>query len=80
MKELRAEITKEHLHLQKAVEAREVRNREPQTTIADQHATQSLLTELLNVLKDFYDKKAARQTSRPTRTMRRAALGNKNEI
>merc|ERR1719321_2337273 len=40
-------------------EEREKENKEFQTTVADQRATQKLLQQALAVLKSFYDKKAA---------------------
>merc|ERR1740130_346593 len=52
----------------RAGEDREKQNKEFQTTVADQRATQKLLTQAMNVLKGFYAKKAAAallQTAQP---------------
>merc|ERR1719238_795027 len=46
------------VQLKRAGEDREKENKEFQMTVADQRATQKLLTAALNVLKGFYDKKA----------------------
>merc|ERR1719482_566684 len=44
--------------MKRAGEDREKENKEFQTTVADQRATQKLLTAALNILKGFYAKKA----------------------
>merc|ERR1719335_2003604 len=59
IEELKAEIAEMQLQLKRAGEDREIENKEFQLTVADQRATQKLLTQALNVLKGFYDKKAA---------------------
>merc|ERR1712137_1466559 len=47
---------------------REKSNKEFQATVADQQATQKLLTAALNVLKSFYNKAAlVQQSSRATK-------------
>ena len=46
------------VQLKRAGEDREKENKEFQTTVADQRATQKLLQQALNVLKGFYDKKS----------------------
>merc|ERR1719230_1661277 len=56
---LKAEIAEMQVQMKRAGEDRENANKEFQTTVADQRATQKLLTQALNVLKGFYDKKAA---------------------
>merc|ERR1719355_208165 len=56
---LKAEIAEMQVQLKRAGEDREKENKEFQTTVADQRATQKLLQQALNVLKGFYDKKAA---------------------
>merc|ERR1719359_2250159 len=56
---LKAEIAEMQVQMKRAGEDRENANKEFQTTVADQRATQKLLTQSLNVLKGFYDKKAA---------------------
>merc|ERR1719355_477141 len=56
---LKAEIAEMQVQLKRAGEDREMANKEFQMTVSDQRATQKLLTEALNVLKGFYDKKAA---------------------
>merc|ERR1711865_119622 len=45
--------------MKRAGEDREKENKEFQSTVADQRATQKLLTAALNILKGFYKKKAA---------------------
>merc|ERR1719446_439129 len=45
--------------MKRAGEDREKENKEFQTTVADQRETQKLLKAALNVLQDFYGKKAA---------------------
>jgi chromosome segregation ATPase len=56
--QLKAEIAEMQVQLKRAGEDREKQNKEFQMTVADQRATQKLLTAALNVLKGFYDKKA----------------------
>merc|ERR1711957_800270 len=55
---LKAEIAEMQVQLKRAGEDREKENKEFQATVADQRATQKLLTAALNILKGFYDKKA----------------------
>merc|ERR1719366_33511 len=55
---LKAEIAEMELQLKRAGENREKENKEFQLTVADQRATQKLLTAALNILKGFYEKKA----------------------
>merc|ERR1719247_2239132 len=55
---LTAEISELQVQLKRAGEDREKQNKEFQTTVADQRATQKLLAQALNVLKGFYSKKA----------------------
>merc|ERR1719453_2196381 len=56
---LKAEIAEMQVQLKRAGEDHEKENKEFQMTVADQRATQKLLTAALNVLKGFYEKKAA---------------------
>merc|ERR1711879_187302 len=56
---LKAEIAEMQVQLKRAGEDREKENKEFQMTVADQRATQKLLTAALNILKGFYAKKAA---------------------
>jgi chromosome segregation ATPase len=56
--QLKSEIAEMQVQLKRAGEDREKENKEFQMTVADQRATQKLLTAALNVLKGFYDKKA----------------------
>jgi len=53
------EITEMQTQLKRAGEDRAKENKEFQMTVADQRATQKLLTAALNILKGFYAKKAA---------------------
>merc|ERR1719316_1045323 len=55
---LKAEIKEMEFQKKRAGEDREKENVEFQKTVADQRATQKLLTQALEVLKGFYDKKA----------------------
>merc|ERR1712232_1436403 len=55
---LKAEVAEMQVQLKRAGEDREKENKEFQTTVADQRATQKLLTAALNILKGFYAKKA----------------------
>merc|ERR1719171_653615 len=56
---LKSEIAEMQVQLKRAGEDREKENKEFQMTVADQRATQKLLTAALNILKGFYEKKAA---------------------
>merc|ERR1719454_1221906 len=65
---LKADIAEMQVQLKRAGEDREKENKEFQMTVADQRATQKLLTAALNILKGFYAKKAKAallQTSQP---------------
>merc|ERR1719316_2548089 len=64
IEQLKAEIADMHVEIKKAGEDREKQNAEYQTTVADQRATQKLLTAALGVLKSFYEKTALMQRSR----------------
>jgi chromosome segregation ATPase len=55
---LQSEISELQVQLKRAGEDREKQNKEFQETVSDQRATQKLLTQALNVLKSFYEKKA----------------------
>eukprot|EP00747_Dinoflagellata_sp_TGD_P140143 gnl/TRDRNA2_/TRDRNA2_175977_c3_seq10.p1 gnl/TRDRNA2_/TRDRNA2_175977_c3~~gnl/TRDRNA2_/TRDRNA2_175977_c3_seq10.p1 ORF type:complete len:719 (+),score=291.22 gnl/TRDRNA2_/TRDRNA2_175977_c3_seq10:116-2158(+) len=56
---LKAEIAEMKEQLKRAGEDREIENKEFQMTVADQRASQKLLGRALQVLKGFYEKKAA---------------------
>merc|ERR1711985_174869 len=56
--QLKAEVAEMQVQLKRAGEDREKENKEFQMTVADQRATQKLLTAALNILKGFYAKKA----------------------
>merc|ERR1712151_1438242 len=56
---LKGEIAEMQVQLKRAGEDREKQNKEFQMTVADQRETQKLLKAALNVLQDFYGKKAA---------------------
>merc|ERR1711966_441844 len=64
---LKAEIAEMQVQMKRSGEDREKENKEFQMTVADQRATQKLLTAALNILKGFYAKKAAAlvQVSQP---------------
>merc|ERR1719460_1808460 len=55
---LKADVAELQVQMKRAGEDRENQNKEFQVTVADQRATQKLLTAALNVLKGFYEKKA----------------------
>merc|ERR1711966_99717 len=55
---LKSEIAEMQVQSKRAGEDREKENKEFQMTVADQRATQKLLTAALNILKGFYAKKA----------------------
>jgi len=57
--QLKSEVAEMQVQLKRAGEDREKQNKEFQTTVADQRATQKLLAAALNILKGFYEKKAA---------------------
>jgi chromosome segregation ATPase len=58
IEKLKSEIAEMQVQLKRAGEDREKENKEFQMTVADQRATQKLLTAALNILKGFYEKKA----------------------
>jgi hypothetical protein len=64
---LKSEVAEMQVQMKRAGEDREKENKEFQTTVADQRASQKLLTAALNILKGFYEKKAAAllQTGQP---------------
>merc|ERR1719453_1799549 len=55
---LKAEIGELQVQMKRAGEDREKANKEFQQTVAEQRATQALLTKALDVLKGFYEKEA----------------------
>merc|ERR1712195_225179 len=57
--QLKSEVAEMQVQMKRAGEDREKENKEFQMTVADQRATQKLLTAALNILKGFYAKKAA---------------------
>jgi len=62
---LQGEISELQVQLKRAGEDREKQNKEFQGVIADQRATQKLLSQAVNVLKGFYAKKAAALLQQP---------------
>merc|ERR1719217_1932585 len=56
---LKSEIAEMNVQLKRAGEDREKENKEFQQTVAEQRATQVLLTKALDVLQGFYGKEAA---------------------
>jgi hypothetical protein len=64
---LKSEVAEMQVQMKRAGEDREKENKEFQMTVADQRATQKLLTAALNILKGFYAKKAEAlvQTEQP---------------
>jgi len=66
--QLKSEVAEMQVQMKRAGEDREKENKEFQMAVADQRATQKLLTAALNILKGFYAKKAAAallQTEQP---------------
>merc|ERR1719159_721444 len=61
---LQAEIAEMQVQLKRAGEDRELENKDFQTVVADQRATQQLLENALNVLKGFYDKALVQTSAR----------------
>mmetsp|Transcript_78749 Transcript_78749/g.172672 ORF Transcript_78749/g.172672 Transcript_78749/m.172672 type:complete len:687 (-) Transcript_78749:242-2302(-) len=53
---LKADVAETQVQMKRAGEDRELSNKEFQTTVADQRATQKLLKAALSVLEDFYGK------------------------
>merc|ERR1712187_1059686 len=56
---LKSEIAEAQVQMKRAGEDREKENKEFQQTVADQRASQKLLTAALNIPKGFYEKKEA---------------------
>jgi len=56
---LKSEVAEMQVQMKRAGEDREKENKEFQQTVADQRASQKLLTAALNILKGFYEKKEA---------------------
>merc|ERR1719238_815325 len=69
----KAQIAELRVQLKKATEDREKANKDFQETVADQRATQKLLTAALGVLKGFYEKPAFMQAG--ARTAQKAPAG-----
>merc|ERR1719163_2074981 len=61
---LKAEVAEMQVQMKRGGEDREKANKEFQMTVADQRATQKLLTASLGILKGFYDKAALVQKSK----------------
>merc|ERR1719161_2009873 len=55
---LKADVAELQVQMKRAGEDREKANKDFQTTVADQRATQKLLAAALNILKGFYEKAA----------------------
>merc|ERR1719271_1152705 len=55
---LKSEVAEMRVQMKRAGEDREKANKDFQMTVADQRATQKLLTAALNILKGFYEKAA----------------------
>merc|ERR1719331_3182092 len=74
---LKAEVAEMQIQLKRAGEDREKENKEFQTTVADQRATQKLLEAALGILKGFYEKAALvqeRATSQATSGQKQPAF------
>merc|ERR1719152_97924 len=66
---LKSEIAELNTELKRAGEDREKQNKEFQEVVADQRATQKLLTAALDILKGFYEKAALLQKSQATKQL-----------
>jgi DNA repair exonuclease SbcCD ATPase subunit len=55
---LKQSITNAQIEMKRASEDREIENKDFQETVADQRATQAILTKALDRLKEFYSKKS----------------------
>merc|ERR1719473_900387 len=55
---LKSEVTSAQIEMKRASEDREIENKDFQETMADQRATQAILTKALDRLKQFYANKA----------------------
>merc|ERR1719240_1910838 len=60
--ELKASITEMQIQMQRSSENRQAENRQSQTTVADQRATQVILLKALDRLNVFYDQQSLLQT------------------
>jgi hypothetical protein len=60
--QLKASITEMYIQMQRGSENRQAENKEFQTTVADQRATQVILLKALDRLNVFYDQQALLQT------------------
>jgi len=67
MEVLKAEVAEMNVQMKRAGEDREKENKDFQMTIADQRATQKLLSAALGVLKGVYDKAALVQQGKHTK-------------
>merc|ERR1719389_1020833 len=63
MASLKAAVPSTQIEMKKASENREMENKDFQVTVADQKATQAILTKALERLKAFYAAKGLLQTS-----------------
>merc|ERR1712160_157981 len=55
----KSEVAEMQVQMKRAGEDREKQNKEFQQVVADQRASQKLLSAALNILKGFYEKRAA---------------------
>jgi len=69
---LKAEVAELQVQMKRAGEDREKENKEFQVAVADQRATQKLLTAALGILKGFYEKAALVQKSQTAHKMAQA--------
>jgi len=74
VKNLQADVSATKVSIKKASEDREGENKEFQSVVNDQRATQAVLQKAVDRLKEFYDKKALIQTS--SKTSRRPVGAN----
>merc|ERR1719335_505698 len=73
IKQLNADILNTRVEMKKASENREAENKDFQVTVADQKATQAILTKAVDRLKEFYGFLQTKQTPPPQATYKKSA-------
>merc|ERR1719335_1531698 len=73
IKQLNADILNTRVEMKKASENREAENKDFQVTVADQKATQAILTKAVDRLKEFYGFVQTKQTPPPQATYKKSA-------
>merc|ERR1719335_1225191 len=73
IKQLNADILNTRVEMKKASENREAENKDFQVTVADQKATQAILTKAVDRLKEFYGLLQTSQSPPPQATYKKSA-------